>query len=519
MPTPIWDEALTLFSDTLTRPKNDYSQDPITFATETLGLSLWAGQQEIIEAVLTNRFTVVEAGKGVGKSVDASALVCYWLTRYDPATVITLAPTWQQVNNILWRYIRQLSRKAKLPGNVFETARWEISEQRFAIGLSPKKHTAEDVATLQGYHSPNLLIVMDEAPGLPRMLWEAVMGLVVSENNKILAIGNPIEQQGPFFEATQSPQWRHIRISCLDHPNVIEHKEIVPGAVSWDWVDGAVRDHCTKAEGGYPGAFEWPPGSGQWWFPNAFFQSSVLGVPPTEGNDQLIPLAWVEAAKNTLVEGKADLVIGLDPAYASSGDHAAMVARTGNRVLWVKRKRPTSKDPTAEIAGWLVAEMREAGAIRGFVDNIGIGAGIADTARRTGAPVLSVDFRRTSSNPKRFKNLRSECWWQMAQSFRKGEIQLMADDLLEADLTAPKVWYDELGRTYLEPKEDIKARLGRSPDSGDALAITYALPSSGSLDAEQQASLREPTPGKWIPPGLTVIRRSGSRWRVRRRGR
>jgi len=49
--------------------------------------------------------------------------------------------------------------------------------------------------------------------------------------------------------------------------------------------------------------------------------------------------------------------------------------------------------------------------------------------------------------------------------------------MLEGDLTAPKYGFDELGRIQIEEKENTKKRLGRSPDSGDSLAVTFGFPS------------------------------------------
>ena len=463
-----------------------------------LGVKPWSGHPEftgpdllksILDSVFneTNdrRFTAVESGHGVGKSLIASAIACTWIAQHEEAVVITLAPTHSQVNNVLWRYIRQMHLKAgsHLPGTVFETPRWEINPGRYALGLSPRRASAEDVQALHGYHSTKLLVIMDEAPGLPRILWEAISGLVTAEGNRILALGNPVGQAGPFWEACNNPQWNHIRISCLDHPNVVTGEELIPGATGRAWVREMVYKHCVRSGPAEPGAFDWED---EWWSPDSTFQSKVLGQAPTEGSDQLISLAWVTGAQTWEAEpdDRDPIIMGMDPSRVAHGDAAALVARRGPRVLWVKRRRPRSKNPGAELAGWLYEEWRNLGASRAFIEETGVGSSVVDHARSIGVPVIAVQPGAGAAT-KQWANKRAECWWRLREALQGGALTIPQDDMLEADLCAPKFWYDGQGRIILEPKTQIKDRLGRSPDSGDALSVTFAVAerrSKGAVD-------------------------------------
>lgn len=513
---------------------------PARFAAAA-GVTLWDKIEAIMESVAANRFTVVDSGHGVGKSVTASTLACWFMERCaqldEEGVVVTLAPTHKQVNNILWRYMRDTHQKYDLvPDIYFGQPLWNVNPACYAVGLSPRKATAEDLQALHGYHSPNMLIIMDEAPGLPRVLWDAVRSLAVSENNHILAIGNPLSQHGDFFDATQSENWQHIRISCLEHPNVIHRQEIIPGATSHTWVSEYVRDHATRCQPGEPGCFRWPlaehdaedgvEGDGTWYLPDAVFESRVLGRPPAEGSDQLISLAWVAHARNWQADTKgAELVIGFDPARYG-GDQAAMVCRHGNRVLWVKRRRPTSNNPSSELAGWLKQEAGKQRTDWVFVDEIGVGAGVLDKARELGLPARGVGFGTRASQSTRFANLRAECWWSLREALQRGQLSLgdvetTEMDVLEGDLTAPKYGWDNLGRTQLESKEAIVKRLGHSPDSGDALALTFAAPLGRvAADDNPVAALAEDT-SRWQVTGgrgtasrwLVGTGRKGRRWR------
>jgi hypothetical protein len=492
-------------------PPDAYPDDPKGFVENVAGLTLWGKLEELIHSVQHNRYTIVETGHAVGKSLTAAALVGWWMSSGE-AKVLTLAPTWHQVASILWSYIRKIARKGNLPGHVFETPRWDVPEspEWFARGLSPRKATQEDVTTLQGYHHPRLLVVLDEAPGLPRILWDAVRGLVTSEGNRILALGNPLSQQGPFWDSCVSPNWHHIHISCLEHPNVLSGQEQIPGAVSKEWVDEMVRDHATACLPGEPGAFEWPANSGHWYMPDAVFQSRVLGRAPEEGVDQLISLAWVDTAQKWTTVGEGEVVIGLDPAR-HGGNYAAMVARRGSRVMWVKRRKPMTNDPGGEVAGWLKEEMDKLGATWAFVDDTGIGSSVVDTARRVldASSVRGVTASSRAQRARRFNNTRTECWWRMREALQQGRLSLPHDEMLAGDLTAPKYSFDNLGRYLLEKKEAIIKRIGRSPDSGDALALTFALSVTQRLEAGAAAELQQEGGSRWH----MGQKAGGSRWR------
>ncbi len=519
MPLSLFPALLEL--DQKQQKRTIYSHDPALFFTDTLHLTLWPKLTDIITGVEQHNYVAVESGKGVGKSVTVAGLVCWWLMRYPVATVITLSPSWANVLNVIWRYIQRMHQDAGLPGKVLETAKWTFQGQpdRFAIGLSPRHDKPEDVAAFQSYHSPNLLVIIDEAPGFGRLVFDAALGMAVSENNRIVAIGNPIAQDA-FASLCLNPSWHHIQISSLDHPNILTGETLVPGAITRKWVEDRIHDHCVRMPEAGSEGFEYPPGSGQFWLPDAYFESFVLGRVPKESTDQLIPLSWVTNAQSWRAEGKGELVLGLDPSRVAHGDAAAMVARRGAEVLWVKRRRPRTNDPGGELAGWLGEERRALGASRCFVDETGIGASVVDAGRVAGIPIIGILFGAGAMERNRYANRRTECWLKMRDALQGGALSLPDDDLLTGDLTAPKFWYDRTGRYMLEPKEDIKGRLGRSPDSADALACTFALPETGLINQDQRRELSDGLKpvsaekvSRWAGTALLQGQGRGSRWR------
>ncbi len=499
---------------------SEFKNKPIDFIQDVLGITLWEKQKEITRLFLDNRFVSIEAAHGVGKSFGAAALAVYWLCVHeDTALLVTSAPTASQVNSVLWRAMRQHKEHARqiLPGEIFLTPQWRISSDRQGIGLSPRKNSEFDVASLQGRHDPHLLVILDEAGGLTLPLWNATISLVTGEENKFLAIGNPIAKSGPFYESTRSQNFKSIRISCFDHPNVVQHKDIIPGSVSWNWVNERVNDWCRPVSTPSQKTIEW---LGKYYTPLPVFESKVLGRPPDEAESQLIFLEWVEAAiQRGMVESQVagERVMGLDVAYGGSSE-SALAYRVSDALQWIKRNR---LNDTTQITEWAKSEMDEHEVERMFIDTTG-GYGLAthDSLRDQGYPVEGINFAQSAMQRTKYTNMRCEMWWSVREVLRTGQASLPDDDFLRGDLVSPLHDHDNLGRVRIEDKDQIIKRLGRSPDSGDAYALTYAGATLGTegiaenyVDSLTTKSVERESGG---PPSRWSISRpriGKSRWR------
>jgi hypothetical protein len=206
------------------------------------------------------------------------------------------------------------------------------------------------------------------------------------------------------------------------------------------------------------------------------------------------------------------------PMWSGNSAESAMVYRVGNIVKWIKRVR--GNDIT-ETARWLQAEIKENEIERAFIDEIGIGAGIVDICREAGEPVEGVNVSRPAIQGTRFNNQRSELWWTIREQLRTGKLILPSDDFLTGDLISPRYLHDNLGRTKIEAKDDIIKRLGRSPDSGDALSLTFSGTFLGgdSVDENYVSSLTNESVAKVISEIQsrwavgTMARRRSSRWK------
>lgn len=223
-----------------------YQRDPCLFFTDVLDVKpehIWPKMREIAESVRDNQFTVVPAGHNVSKSYTAGRLVPWFMMSFPPATVITTAPNEKQVKNILWREIRESVTNAKLEGGLggkLLTQMWDFQEETglkwFALGFSTKPETVTKEATaFQGYHNENVLIVFDEAAGIPDEIWKAAKSLFTDANVRFLAIGNPTSMLGEFAKVVKDPKYNVINISVLDTPNFKQDKMVIPGVAGRDF--------------------------------------------------------------------------------------------------------------------------------------------------------------------------------------------------------------------------------------------------------------------------------------------
>jgi hypothetical protein len=455
--------------------KKDYKKvtekwrdDPVMFINDNWALEpkLWPKLEEICYSVRDNRFTVIPSGHGVGKSFIAAKIVLWWLLYHDPSKVITTAPTWTQVETVLWGEIRASIANSRFPliepKNVLNTE-IKLGPDHFALGISTTESVSQrefGSSKMQGFHSPHLLIVMDEAAGVDRSIHTAIKTLVSGEHNRVLMIGNPTSPSGPFYESCMSGSAKKITISCLDHPNVIQGKEVIPGAVTLQWLEDRQK--------------EWGKESPLW-------KAKVLGEFPDETEDTIIPLSWCITATRAQVEPNQFRVLGIDPARYGD-DHSVGYSVANNIASLVFN---TSKEDTMMLSGRLVNIQDNYDLI--YIDGTGVGGGVVDRTRevlnsalddskKKGSKVVEIHNGSKANNPERFFNLVSEMYWNLRERLRPdGEdwmkLKLPDDDELHNQLSGRKYFFSSNGRIQLESKDDYKKRTGKSPDKADALVL------------------------------------------------
>ncbi|MEP6756920.1 MAG: terminase family protein, partial [Chthonomonadales bacterium] len=356
--------------------RRQFQKRPFLFARDMLGSTWWPAQTEIANALTTCRRVAVKSANGVGKTFLAADLTLWFLLSFPGSIVLTTAPTSRQVRGLLWEEIGRRVRRAKvtLPGTL-TLMRYEVEPGWFAMGL-----TADSPDSFQGYHAQNLLIVFDEASGIEDEIWDAAEGIAVGVNNRILAIGNPLRASGRLYEIFRDTNsWKRFTISAMDHPNVVQGREVIPGAVTRVTVDERVKEWCTEADADVddPQKFEW---NGKWYLPNREFSSRILGQFPKSDEDALIPLPWIEAAQSRVLAPEGPRVAAVDVARFGS-DNTVIGVRQGMRLIHLES---IHGDDVMEVAGKVVRMAFEFHPERISIDAIGVGSGVVDRLNESG---------------------------------------------------------------------------------------------------------------------------------------
>ncbi|MCH9016353.1 MAG: hypothetical protein IIB89_01150 [Chloroflexi bacterium] len=435
---------------------------PLEFASDVLGVELWAKQREVLSALVEHRRVAVKSGNGLGKGFCAAVALLWFIHAHkDAAIALSTAPTFRQVRHVLWRQVHRLYRpNAQLLGGKMLDTRWEISDDRYAMGLS-----AENADQFQGFHSPNMLIVVDEAEGVSDEIYEAIEAVMTTADPLLLLIGNPTTVTGAFRRAFYEERqlYHNITISALDSPNVQAGKTVVPGLTSARWVEERRET---------------------WGEDNPIYRARVLGEFPDQAEDTLIGLSDVEAAaqrwkaekegvagetEGETIDIPGEVVLAVDVARFGS-DRSVILRRQGSRVLEIRTFRDMD---TMQLAGWVAAAIRETSPERVCVDEIGVGAGVVDRLKEQGHPVKGINVARRARQERLFANVRAEGYWRLKELFATGEISIPDDHQLMGELAALRYSFDSQGRVLMESKEAMRQRGLPSPDKADALMLAF----------------------------------------------
>ena len=421
-----------------------WAGNPAAFFEDALGSTLTPDQGRVVESVRANRRTASPAGHSVGKSVVAAGLALWYLVTRPGAKVVTTAPTWRQVEEVLWREIARAHASATIPvGGKLLGTQLELGPNWFAMGLS-----TDDPTRFQGIHAPFVMIVLDEATGIDSQIWDAAEALAVGLSDRFLAIGNPTDPTSRFKAVCDSGKWNVVEINAENHPNVLEGRVVIPGGPTREWIAERLEDYGGRDSNPY--------------------RARVLGRWPEQGDDALISRLDVEAAAEGWAEPSGPVrATGTDVARFGS-DATVLIAVHDGGLVALPRER-MGQDTMATV-GMILA----VGAKSNAVDDTGLGGGVTDRLNEQMHPVTPINFGEKADDEERFVNRRTELWWTLRESIRAKRLvlpPLQKAPRLHADLTNVRYSMDSAGRIKLEPKDQIKKRLGRSPDHGDALAL------------------------------------------------
>lgn len=467
-----------LLADRLDPPSTgvlQYRDDPAGFVKNCIK---WKPGREPTEYQLRNLNSLVTEHRvcvcgphGLGKTTtNAWAILWFALTR-DAEGVDWKAPTtasaWRQLTHFLWPEIKKWARDLRwdvIGRDPFN--RYELMQQSLKLTFGEAFAVASnDPATIEGVHADQVLYIYDEAKTIPSATFDATEGAFSGSGKGseieafALASSTPGEPNGRFYEIQSRAKgfgdWHPISVSLED--------TIAAGRNNAEWVENRKL---------------------QWGESSAVFQNRVLGKFASSQEDGVIPLSWIEAANarylalqdaGQLQAGPFEAV-GVDVSR-SGGDKTVMALRHGTVISEI---RHTAHESTMETTGRVLGAVGDSEAMP-IVDVLNMGAGVVDRLREMNKPVIAFNAsrgsnRKDSTGSFGFINSRADAWWRMRELLNPesvAEIALPPDDKLIADLTAPTWKVTSAGKIQIESKDDIKKRIGRSTDDGDAVIQAF----------------------------------------------
>jgi phage terminase large subunit len=454
--------------------KSRWENDPERFAYEALKIrALASDQKRLLAAVAEHRRVACKSGQKTGKSTALAVLSIWWpLTRYRGYCLIT-APTFAQVKDPLWKEIARLRSEAEA-GGIALGGQWSRDPSTGWVWPYDRKifaRTTAEPERLQGISSPNLLVLVDEASGFAQDLWAPLVGNLIG-GGKLCATSNPTEASGEFFDAftKNAEHWFPLTFRSDETPNYVEGRRVIPGLAMREDVDAIRAENGEKS---------------------SIYQTRVLGEFPTQGDNAVVAYGLVVAGQKRYVETTAAgrLHFGVD--VARFGDDETVIRpRRGLKAL-----KPTVLQgyDNVDVAGRVLELARELRSGREIplvkIDEIGNGSGVVDVLSRSEEVEVRGVNVAENATAEGYHRMRDQLWFALASWLREGGA-IEDDPRLLSELVAPTYGFDVQGRAQVESKDEIKLRLGRSPDRADALALSIFEPPERDLGIGTSRSSR-----------------------------
>lgn len=447
-------------------------QDRVRHTTQKRYLSRWlskiqpAGEKpcRCITVDAPDQLYVANDGIVTHNTALVAWLIHWFISvRNDPQIVVT-ANTQQQLNNKTWRELAKWQKLA-INGHWFDHTATQYKlkaapETWFATAVPWSKERSEAFA---GTHEANVMVIYDEASGVADIIWEVTEGAMTTPGAIWLVFGNPTKPTGRFKECWGRFKKRWVQYQVDARKAAHTNKQLIE-----EWIE----DHGIDSD---------------------FVRIRVLGRFPKVGPKQFIGTDLVEAAVRRIIKdkdipGSQPKLMGVD--VAREGDDECVIVLRQGRKMKKEIIRFHERD-TMKFASFVAAKINDWQPDIVFIDAVGVGAGVYDRLIQLGFDnVVEVHGGDSPLDEKTYFNVRCEIWGRMRDWLSTADIPDDANLLRE--LTTPEFYYDEKLRIRLERKQDIKARGEPSPDTADALSMTFAQPVPTKRDNEQDLEPDEP---------------------------
>lgn len=423
------------------------------------------------------------ACKGPGKTALLAWLGLYFVATRPNSKVACTSITGANLDDCLWPELALWMKKSKLLMKAFvlrgesiesreSPETWFISRRTWKEDADPQ----QQANSLAGLHADYAMWLIDEVSDIPDGVVHAAEAVLNSGiETRIVICGNPTRTEGPLWRAckVEADKW-HVTYITGD-PDDPKRSPRIDIEIAREKIAKNGRD-------------------------DYLVMVNILGQFPLRQADKLLDIRDCQAAGDREIEERAYIreakVLGAD--VARMGGHSSVICPRQGRVCF--RLKDFQGLDGHEFGEQIIKFANTWGADGGFFDGGGVGASVEDFMKRSthAGIVRPINFGAAALEPTKYLNRRAEMYWLAKDWVLTGGC-LPPDPLLFAELAAPKYWYDKHQRRCLEPKEDIEARLGRSPDRADAFVLTFAGPVRRRQHFVGVGARREAVPEHLVP--------------------
>lgn len=458
--------------------------DPYLFVTGVLGILPFGAdnpdnkpqceqwQEKVLKALPKESRISIRSGHGVGKGALISWLTLWAILTHNDVKVPIAANSQNQLRDNNWPEIAKW--RKLLPEPLRE--RVKVQSEKVVITTAPESAfavrrtaTKENSEALQGLRGGFSLYLIDEASGIPDIVFEVAQGALSSPGAKAILFSNPTKTSGFFFDTHNRlrHRWKCFHVNSEDVPRARGHIQ--------DIIDAYGK------------------GSNK-------YRVRVLGEFPNKDDETVIPLELVIAAQQRELE---DLPIypvwGLDVARFGD-DSCALAKRRGNKLMCpIREWRDTD---TMQTAGIVMQEYQSTHPDERpheiLVDVIGLGAGVVDRLNELGLPVRGINVGESPAADQQYMRLRDELWFKGREWFSARDCDFPAEDeATAAELINPTYDFHSNGRIVVESKKDMKKRGVKSPNRADAFLLTFATGLDKRIQRGRRWGTQKPRRSGW----------------------
>lgn len=432
-----------------TAQQAQYVYNPQKWAYDLLKFEPDKWQNLAMNDYIERCFCAWSTGSGVGKTALLSILSLHFLCTRPFSLVPATAPSQHQLFDVLWAEIARWLSRSEFLSNMIRWTQTKISikgyENRWYMVARTSRPRPGETATegLQGFHAENILFLVDEASGVPDQIMGAVDGALTTAGAHAILASNPTRRSGYFFKATNDEKQREAW--AVRFVNAEDSK-----FADKDKLERAKRIYGRDSN---------------------YYRIKVLGLPPLAESNALITPEQVFAAHSRNFDGNVGVrVLTCDPARFGDDD-TVFYLRVG--MTFVERHRLHGMD-VMQIARVGVELFKAHKVDLYFIDEIGIGSGVVDVTHKVlgKSKVFGVNVGEKAEDPDRFFNKRAELFWTLREKIDDIYIAFETD-FLDQELTSIAYGWDAKdARIKIESKDDIKSKLGRSPNDADSVALS-----------------------------------------------